>query len=77
MLFYAALGAAGTPRPGPLFLLVVEALHKEAVDLLQLLVGVQGGEQLLAVFLNGLEDDHAVLVAVLRVLLQHGGEKAM
>ena len=70
------------PREGvkirSVFLVLVghELLHEQVVDLIQLLVAVQGTEKLLAVFHDGLENDQAeVLGGGLVGFVVHGGEE--
>ena len=44
-------------------------LHELVVYFLQFLLGIQGGELLLAVFFNDLQDDETILVLPVGVIL--------
>ena len=58
-----------------LFLVLVkQQLHELLVDRLQLLVGVQRGEQILAILVDDLQDHQAVVGIVLIFPLGLGGE---
>ena len=61
-----------------LFLVLVkQQLHELLVDRLQLLVGVQRGEQILAILVDDLQDHQAVVGIVLVFPLGLGGEEGL
>ena len=61
-----------------LFLVLVkQQLHELLVDRLQLLVGVQRGEQILAILVDDLQDHQAVVGIVLIFPLGLGGEEGL
>ena len=61
-----------------LFLVLVkQQLHELLVDRLQLLVGVQRGEQILPILVNDLQDHQTVVGIVLIFPLGLGGEEGL
>ena len=60
-----------------LFLVLVkQQLHELLVDRLQLLIGVQRGEQILAILVDDLQDHQTVVGIILIFPLGLGGKKA-
>src|SRR5699024_2268875 len=66
----------GSPASGGV-VLVEQGLHEQVIDRVQLFVGVQGGQQILSVLVDHLQDHQAVVGVIFVLSLRLGGEKRL